>query len=271
MKKLFSALVMVMGLLMLMVGSASAHHKVDHEGGPPVAEEAVEQTEEVVVEIEEVEQVVQTEQTEKVKPTEEVEEEEQVEAKKVFVCKYVGKPGVDEVLQTGNNPISVSVNAIKNYAGVGSYFNDAQGRSYVLAEDTRTGGGQEGEPSVSQCPVPTTTTTTPPTTTPPTTTPPTTEPPVTTPPTTEPPVTVPPVTEPPATNPPVLTPPVSVVRPPVLIAPPVTTAAPTTQAPVEETYRLAETGSSDSLPIMALSGLGLLLIGIAMSRKASRI
>ncbi|MFY9227700.1 MAG: hypothetical protein WAO28_00005, partial [Candidatus Microsaccharimonas sp.] len=36
------------------------------------------------------------------------------EPKKVFVCKYVGTPGVDERLQTGNNPISVSVNAIQN-------------------------------------------------------------------------------------------------------------------------------------------------------------
>jgi hypothetical protein len=73
---------------------------------------------------------------------------------KVFVCKYVGTPGVDERLQTGNNPISVSVNAIKDYKGVGSYFVDAQGRSFVLAEDTRTGGGQEGEPSADQCPAP---------------------------------------------------------------------------------------------------------------------
>lgn len=73
---------------------------------------------------------------------------------KVFVCKYVGTPGDDEVLQTGNNPISVSVNAIPNYQGVGSYFADAQGRSYVLGEDTRTGGGQQGEPDVSECPDP---------------------------------------------------------------------------------------------------------------------
>ncbi|MBU1251757.1 MAG: hypothetical protein KKD93_11755, partial [Actinobacteria bacterium] len=73
---------------------------------------------------------------------------------KVFVCKYVGTPGVNESLQTGNNPISVSVNAIPDYQGVGSYFADAHGRSYVLAEDNRTGGGQEGEPSVSECPAP---------------------------------------------------------------------------------------------------------------------
>lgn len=68
-------------------------------------------------------------------------------AGKVFVCKYVGTPGADERLQTGQNPISVSINAIKDYAGVGSYFNDAQGRSFVLAEDV----GQP-EPDVSECP-----------------------------------------------------------------------------------------------------------------------
>lgn len=73
---------------------------------------------------------------------------------KVFVCKYVGTPGDGERLQTGNNPISVSVNAIPDYQGVGSYFADAQGRSYVLAEDDSTGGGQSGEPSVSKCPAP---------------------------------------------------------------------------------------------------------------------
>lgn len=69
-------------------------------------------------------------------------------APKVFVCKYVGTPGTDERLQTGQNPINVSSNAIKDYQGVGSYFNDAQGRSYVLAIDV----GQ-AEPNVSECPV----------------------------------------------------------------------------------------------------------------------
>lgn len=66
---------------------------------------------------------------------------------KVFVCKYVGTPGINERLQTGQNPISISVNAIKDFQGVGSYFNDAQGRSFVLAFDE----GQE-EPSVDECP-----------------------------------------------------------------------------------------------------------------------
>lgn len=87
---------------------------------------------------------------------------------KVFVCKYVGTPNVDERLQTGNNPISVSVNAIANYQGVGSSFNDAQGRSLVVAIDT----GQD-EP---ECPAPTTPPVTPPVVIPPKTdTPPKTE------------------------------------------------------------------------------------------------
>jgi hypothetical protein len=68
---------------------------------------------------------------------------------KVYVCKYVGTPGDNERLQTGQNPIDVSINAIKDYQGVGSWFNDAQGRSFVLAEDI----GQD-EPDVSGCPAP---------------------------------------------------------------------------------------------------------------------
>lgn len=78
--------------------------------------------------------------------------------KKVFVCKYVGTPGVNERLQTGQNPINVSINAIPvQPVVVGSYFADQHGRSYVLAFDV----GQP-EPDVSECPgyqAPTTTTT----------------------------------------------------------------------------------------------------------------
>jgi hypothetical protein len=68
---------------------------------------------------------------------------------KVYVCKYVGKPGVDERLQPGNNnPIDVSVNAIpQNPVVVGSFFADAQGRSFVLAFDT----GQT-PPTAADCP-----------------------------------------------------------------------------------------------------------------------
>ena len=38
-------------------------------------------------------------------------------AGKVFVCKYVGTPGVNERLQTGDNPIDVSINSIPSYPG----------------------------------------------------------------------------------------------------------------------------------------------------------
>lgn len=70
---------------------------------------------------------------------------------KVFVCKYIGTPGADERLQTGQNPIDVSVNAIPDYAGVGSYFADAQGRSYVLGPEHAANENVD-EPDVSLCP-----------------------------------------------------------------------------------------------------------------------
>ena len=72
---------------------------------------------------------------------------------KVFVCKYVGTPGVDERLQTGDNPIDVSINSIPNYQGVGSYFADAQGRSYVIGPEHEAN-EHPTEPSVSACPQP---------------------------------------------------------------------------------------------------------------------
>lgn len=72
---------------------------------------------------------------------------------KVFVCKYVGKPGVDERLQTGDNPIDVSTNAIPDYQGVGSWFADAQGRSYVIGPEHRAN-EHPAEPPVSACPAP---------------------------------------------------------------------------------------------------------------------
>lgn len=76
------------------------------------------------------------------------------EDKKVYVCKYVGKPGLDERLQTGNNPIHVSVNSIKltppdTEVSVGDEFADAQGRSVVVAD------GATCVPAIADnCPVP---------------------------------------------------------------------------------------------------------------------
>ncbi len=82
------------------------------------------------------------------------------QSEKVFVCKYVGTPNVDERLQTGNNPIEVSVNAIPIYSGqpasdlIGQEFADAQGRSIVIAVSPVRGGGQGDEPTIEDCPAP---------------------------------------------------------------------------------------------------------------------
>ena len=63
---------------------------------------------------------------------------------KCFVCKYVGTPGVDEGLQTGDNPISVSENAIAGQPGRGRRVLPRRaGPLLVLAEDT---GQPEPEP-----------------------------------------------------------------------------------------------------------------------------
>ena len=55
---------------------------------------------------------------------------------KVWVCKYVGKPGVNEVLKAGKNPIKVSGNSVDQdkdgQVYVGDQFVDAQGRSVVV-------------------------------------------------------------------------------------------------------------------------------------------
>jgi hypothetical protein len=54
----------------------------------------------------------------------------------VWVCKYVGTPGDDERLQTGNNPILVSGNSVDKpkdgQVFVGDQFADAQGRSVIV-------------------------------------------------------------------------------------------------------------------------------------------
>jgi hypothetical protein len=92
---------------------------------------------------------------------------------KAFVCKYVGTPGVDEHLQTGQNPIDVSFNAInEDPVVVGTFFADGQGRSFVLAFDI----GQD-TPPVTDCAATTESSSPPPTTEPPTTEPPTSVPP----------------------------------------------------------------------------------------------
>jgi hypothetical protein len=52
---------------------------------------------------------------------------------KVVVCKYVGTPGQGERLQTGQNPIEVSANALKGFGGTFPFqFADAHGRSIAI-------------------------------------------------------------------------------------------------------------------------------------------
>ncbi len=68
---------------------------------------------------------------------------------KVVVCKYVGTPGEDERLQTGQNPIVVSVSALEDgFDGTFPFaFSDAQGRSIAIryAENSHDG-------DISECP-----------------------------------------------------------------------------------------------------------------------
>jgi hypothetical protein len=74
---------------------------------------------------------------------------------KVVVCKYVGTPGPDERLQTGNNPIVVSVNALSGFDGTFPFeFNDAQGRSVAIryALNSHDGSIEECQPSATPQP-----------------------------------------------------------------------------------------------------------------------
>jgi len=59
----------------------------------------------------------------------------------VWVCKYVQKPGVDEVLKRGKNPIHVDAASVTNDRGVapqlGDAFSDGQFRSVVVSLDAQ--------------------------------------------------------------------------------------------------------------------------------------
>ena len=79
---------------------------------------------------------------------------------KDYVCKYVGKPGVDERLQEGGNPIWVDTAATQL-----GWFNDAQGRSFVIVFNTPR---LVPEPSIDKCPAPNSVPVLPPAYTPPT-------------------------------------------------------------------------------------------------------
>ena len=60
---------------------------------------------------------------------------------KVWVCKYVHKPGADEVLKGGKNPIHVDEASLTNDRGVepqlGDAFSDGQFRSVVVSLDAQ--------------------------------------------------------------------------------------------------------------------------------------
>ncbi len=64
---------------------------------------------------------------------------------KTLICKMTGTPGVNEVLQTGNNPVSRNR---KDGDQVGTLFNDAQGGSYVMGFAKP---GERPEPTVADC------------------------------------------------------------------------------------------------------------------------
>ena len=72
----------------------------------------------------------------------------------VWVCKYVGTPGVDEVLKSGTNPIEVNGNSVDKpkdgQVFVGDKFADAQGRSVVV----QIGGDDPGKEICSPTPPP---------------------------------------------------------------------------------------------------------------------
>lgn len=98
---------------------------------------------------------------------------------KVWVCKYVKKPGQAETLKSGKNPIFVdwaSLTGKQDAPHIGDTFSDGHFKSVVV----QIGGNN---PGVGACKV----TTNPPTTNPPKTNPPTTNPPGTNPPKTNPP------------------------------------------------------------------------------------
>jgi hypothetical protein len=79
----------------------------------------------------------------------------------VVVCKYVGTPGVDEVLQTGQNPIVVDVAALEEgFDGTFPFeFEDAQGNSIAIryAENAQDGSIEECPGYVTPTPTPTVT------------------------------------------------------------------------------------------------------------------
>lgn len=78
---------------------------------------------------------------------------------KVWVCKYVGTPGVNETLKPGaDGLINVAVSSIQQNQWDGvtvpAWFSDAQDRSYVLKYSEFQGNPPVSRPDVSECPTP---------------------------------------------------------------------------------------------------------------------
>lgn len=72
---------------------------------------------------------------------------------KVIVCKYVGQPGVSELVQTGDNPIQVDEAALEGEGFTGEFpfpFEDAQGGSLAI----RFAENEQDKGDISECPVP---------------------------------------------------------------------------------------------------------------------
>jgi hypothetical protein len=68
----------------------------------------------------------------------------------VVVCKYVGTPGVDETLQTGENPIVVDSHALPGFTGAFPFaFADKQGQSIAIRWAVNSHDGD-----ISECPAP---------------------------------------------------------------------------------------------------------------------
>jgi hypothetical protein len=70
---------------------------------------------------------------------------------KSYVCKYTGKPGADEHLQTGQNPIWVDNHSlgVDGPTSVGQHFGDEHDHSVVIVANTRK---LDPEPTVTSCP-----------------------------------------------------------------------------------------------------------------------
>jgi hypothetical protein len=66
----------------------------------------------------------------------------------VVVCKYVGTPGVNERLQTGQNPVVADKNTLKGFKGTFPFsFPDRQGRSIAIRVAANAHDG-----NLSECP-----------------------------------------------------------------------------------------------------------------------